>query len=128
MITITPVYLALLGFLYILLTMRVVRRRVSQKTAIGDADDAILKRRIRAHGNFAEYVPIQVLLLLCAELQGTPAWVLHLFGLAIIISRAAHAWSISQVSEPIVIRQYAMITTLAIIAFLALGNLGHAIF
>ncbi|GFE63534.1 MAPEG family protein [Litoreibacter roseus] len=128
MISVTPIYLALTALLYVALTMRVVKGRMAAKAIYGDGEDADLRQRIRAHGNCSEYAPILILLLLCAELQGTPAWVLHIFGALILASRMGHAYWMSQVPEPVGKRQITMATTFGLLIFLAFGNLAHALF
>ena len=128
MFDVTPIYAALVALLYIRLAFRVIGLRRSLEVGIGDADNTQMKRAIRAHANLSEYAPMMLILLGAAELQGTPDWVLHLFGLAIIASRLVHAWGISQQPEPIRIRIYTMATTFGVLGLLALGNLAHALF
>ena len=54
-------------------------------------DHGLLERRIRAQGNFIEYVPLAVILCGLAEYRGAgSAWVWTIAGL-LILGRAAHA-------------------------------------
>ncbi|NNC55212.1 MAG: hypothetical protein HKO07_05785, partial [Pseudomonadales bacterium] len=53
---ITLLYAGLLSILLLVLSYRVVQIR-RQGIALGDGGDLTLQRRIRAHGNFTEYVP-----------------------------------------------------------------------
>ena len=48
------------GLLYFWLSWRVVQVRQSTKVSIGHGDGDLLLQRIRAHANFAEYVPISL--------------------------------------------------------------------
>jgi len=66
---IVPTYAAILMLMFVLLSIRVVQMRASAKIGIGTGNDPAMERRIRVHGNFAEYVPLALLLLLCMELQ-----------------------------------------------------------
>ena len=59
---IVPVYAAVLAFIYIVLSVRVIRARRNAKVAIGTKGNAHLERKIRVHANFAEYVPLALLL------------------------------------------------------------------
>lgn len=127
MLAVTPIYMALAALLYIYLTLQVVKARKSAKVALGDGGDRTILKRNRAHGNFAEYTPLTLLMLMAAELLGTPGFVLHLLGLAFIAARALHAYAISQPDEPIKYRQLSMVTTLGVMALLALGLLAHAV-
>lgn len=80
------------GLLYFWLSWRVVQVRQSTKVSIGHGDDDLLLQRIRAHANFAEYVPICLILLALVEdsyeIAPTGLW---LAGLALIVVRIAHA-------------------------------------
>ena len=51
----------------------------------------VLARRIRAHANAAEYVPLALLLLLILELNQTQPMLLHVFGCVLIAGRILHA-------------------------------------
>jgi uncharacterized membrane protein YecN with MAPEG domain len=92
--TITPLYAGVLALILVALAMRVIRVRRGKRIGIGDGDDDNLARRIRAHANFTEYVPIAVLMMLLIELAGYPAWTIHSLGLALIVGRVVHAWSL----------------------------------
>jgi uncharacterized membrane protein YecN with MAPEG domain len=80
---VTPLYAALAAAMMIVLSLRVIGARRSRRVAIGDGADEEVARRIRAHGNFAEYAPLALLLILLLELGGAPAWQLHLLGAAL---------------------------------------------
>jgi len=60
--TILPVYAALLALLFVLLSIRTIRTRHSRKVALGHGDDPAMLRAMRVHANFAEYVPLALLL------------------------------------------------------------------
>lgn len=77
--------------LYLVLTMRVVRRRQAAQVGVGSGGDQALALRMRVHGNFAEYVPLALLMLALLELCGLPAALLWTFGLALLAARTLHA-------------------------------------
>ncbi len=81
-----------LGLIYLFLSWRVVQIRQSAKVSLGDGGDAVLLGRIRAHANFAEYVPLCLILIAAIEIsvQRPPA-LLWVAGLALIVVRIAHA-------------------------------------
>jgi uncharacterized protein len=91
----TSLYAALLVGLYLALAARVIRGRKGKRIDMGTGEDRLFERHVRAHGNFAEYAPLGLVLLLLLELQGRPAWLLHALGLALLAGRALHAWSFS---------------------------------
>lgn len=92
--TISALYAGLCGLLLLGLAVLVVARRRSAKIGIGFRDDRELERRVRAHGNAAEYVPIALLLLLIAELSGLGGTWLHAVGIGLVAARVAHAWGL----------------------------------
>jgi uncharacterized membrane protein YecN with MAPEG domain len=89
---VTLVTAGLCGLLYFLLSYRVVQVRRSAGVALGDGGDGELLQRIRAHANFAEYVPFCLLLIFVIEnsLEVSPVW-LWVAGLALVGIRAMHA-------------------------------------
>jgi len=93
---ITGLYVALGVLLVLVLAIRVVVRRWTLRIGIGDGDDKELRKRIRAHGNAIEYLPIGLLALLLLDLDGTTPVLLHVFGVALILARAVHAFGLSR--------------------------------
>lgn len=91
---ITSLYAGLLGLMLVVLAIRVVTRRRSIHIAFGDGEDEELRRRIRTHGNFIEYVPLALLLMLLAEFSAAAHWLVHAMGMALIAGRGTHAWSL----------------------------------
>ncbi len=57
----------------------------------GDPANMELAQRVRRHQNFLEYVPMIVILMAAIELNGGSATMLHSVGIALIITRIAHA-------------------------------------
>ena len=64
---ITPVYAAILALLFVFLSVRTIRFRRRFSVAIGNGEHNLLARASRAHGNFAEYVPLALLLIYFIE-------------------------------------------------------------
>ena len=117
---ITPLYAALAAVILIVLALRVIGARRGRGIAIGDGADDGMARRIRAHGNFAEYTPLALVLILLLELGGAPDWQLHLLGAALILGRIVHAWSLTAHSGNG--RLVGMTLTFFVLAAGALGN------
>jgi uncharacterized membrane protein YecN with MAPEG domain len=113
-------YVGLFGILLIVLSLRVSFVRRDARIALGDGENEALRRRIRAQGNFIEFVPIALLLLVLAEHTGMGTLFIHLFGLVLLAARIAHAYGISQVKEPIIFRMVGTVATLGVIGILAL--------
>ena len=116
---ITALYAALLAVLFLILTVRTLNYRRSQQVEIGDGGDKHLLRRIRVHGNFAEYVPFALLLIGLAESLGLAAIAVHGLGLLLLAGRAVHAYGLSQNPHILAMRAGGMAATLAAIALAA---------
>jgi uncharacterized membrane protein YecN with MAPEG domain len=99
--------------LYLGLSVRVIRWRRRELVALGDGGRPALQRALRVHGNFAEYVPLALILLALAELTGAAALLLHLLGLALLGGRALHAYGVSQAEENYRFRAAGMVLTFA---------------
>ena len=125
-LSITPFYAGVMALMFVILSVRVVNVRRKFRTAIGDGGSRLLMRRIRAHANFAEYVPMVLLLMAVAELQGAPVWAIHVIGLMLLVGRVVHASNISQESEKIPIRVIGMVFTFTALIIAALANIGLA--
>lgn len=93
---ITALYAALLGVLFIFLSFMVSKNRLRAHVSLGDGSDEGLEQAIRAQGNFAEYVPMALLLLGLVEVQGAAAGLVHGLGATLLVSRLMHAWGISR--------------------------------
>ena len=128
MLTITPLYAGLLVLVYIALSALVVRQRVLVEMATGDADETNLNRSIRVHGNFVEYVPLGLILMLCAELQSAPAVAVHAMGLTLLIARVAHAVGMSRTPQVRLLRGGGFLLTTLMLILSALAVIAHAIF
>lgn len=122
--SITPVYAGLAALLFVFLSARVIGARRTARVGLGDGGNRLLLRRQRAHGNFAEYVPLAIVLMALAELQGTPAPVLHLIGGLLIVGRLVHAYGLSREPEPSLTRVLGMGLTFVALVTAALVNLG----
>ena len=92
---ITPLYAGLLVLWYLVLVWRVVHHRRRARVSLGDGGDPALQRAIRGHANFAEYVPLALLMMAMLELSRTSIYVLHALGLALLIGRLLHGYALS---------------------------------
>jgi uncharacterized protein len=129
--TIVPIYAGIFAFIYIDLSLRVIRQRRVARVALGTGGNAALERAQRVHGNFSEYVPFVLILLVLVEMQGWPGWLVHLLCVALLIGRLVHAVGVSQPKENFKLRIAGMTTTFAVIgasgAILLFGGLSHAL-
>lgn len=117
---ITALYAGLLGLLLVVLSLRVIIVRYKSRTALGDAGDERLRRRIRVQGNFAEYAPLAILLIAINEHLGMVSWGVHALGAALVLGRCSHAFGVSQHPETLAFRQAGMVTTFTVIIIASL--------
>ena len=120
---VTSIYAALLALLLLALSVLVIRQRLRNKVAIGLGEAEALLRASRAQGNFAEYVPILLVLLLLLELGGSGPVLLHGLGAAILLGRVLHAAGISRSPERLLLRQAGMLLTFGALTVAALALL-----
>ena len=120
-LTIVPYYAAGLAFLFVLLSVNVIGARREQWIVFGAPGNSDLERRVRVHGNFAEYAPFALLLLAMAELRGTPPLVLHALCVSLLLGRLSHAWGVSRTEEDLRFRVFGMAATFAAITGAALA-------
>ena len=107
----TALYAGLLAPLFVLLSIRVIALRRGAHVALGDGGDALLARRIRVQANFAEYVPLGLILIGLAETLAAPSLLVHALGLALLVGRMSHAWGMSQPREVFAFRATGMALT-----------------
>ena len=91
---VTPLYAGLLAILYVALSYRVVQLR-GHGASLGDGGNPELLRRIRGHGNFAEYVPFILLMIGILELSHFSTYLLHALGITLVVARLLHGYALS---------------------------------
>jgi uncharacterized membrane protein YecN with MAPEG domain len=114
---IVPAYAALLGLFFIALSIRTLRLRRQLRIAVGDGGNPAMLRAMRVHANFAEYVPLGLILLHFVEAQGAQAMLLHGLCLCLLLGRVAHAFGVSQTAENFSFRVTGMALTFTTIFF-----------
>lgn len=108
---ILPMYAALLGFLFFYLSIRTIGLRRRLKIGIGAKENDEMIRGMRVHSNFAEYVPITLLLIYFVEIQGGHQLLIHALGALLLVGRSVHAYGVSQINEKFVFRVSGMVMT-----------------
>ena len=92
--TVTPLYAGLLALLFFALSLRVVQLR-GTGISLGDGGNPAMLRRIRGHANFAEYVPLILLMMAMLELSKFSIYLLHAMGITLFVARLLHAYALS---------------------------------
>ncbi len=93
-VEITTLYAVPLAVLMLILWLGVTRTRAALSISIGDGGDVALHEKIRRHGNFIEWVPFVLLMMLMAELRAVPGPWLHAAGILLLVSRAVHPFGL----------------------------------
>jgi uncharacterized membrane protein YecN with MAPEG domain len=91
---VTPLYAGLLALWFLVLSWRVVQRRRGG-IYLGDGGDQAMLRVIRGHANFAEYVPLALLLMGMLELSRLSIYALHALGIVLLVARLLHGYALS---------------------------------
>jgi uncharacterized membrane protein YecN with MAPEG domain len=124
MVPVTAFFAGLLAFIYLALSVNVIVKRYTIRVTLGDGGNHNMTRRIRAHANFAEYVPMTLILMTVNELNGTSRTFLIVMGIILCAARFSHALSIllveARVQKKIIFRQVGMVWTFAVIVLLAI--------
>jgi len=117
-----PISLTIAGaaaLVHIWLSVRVSQVRRPTRISVGDGGHDLLARRMRAHGNFSENMPLFLVLLLLVELASGGNLLLWGLGIAFMLARFAHAFGMERPSaNPLrvggIAISWAVLATLAI--------------
>ncbi|MEN8819598.1 MAG: MAPEG family protein [Abyssibacter sp.] len=125
---VTPLYAGLLALWFLVLSIWVIQGRSGPEgPSLGDGGDVAMARRIRGHANFAEYVPLVLVLMGVAELSAAPAWMLHGVGLCLFVGRLLHGYALSFSANNPLGRILGMVLTFAALLLTAGYNLGYGL-
>jgi uncharacterized protein len=117
--TIMPIYAAIFAIFFIVLSFRVARQRQSLKIGLGDGGNKDMQRAVRVHANFAEYVPLCLLMIYLVEQSGVYAWFVHALGMGLLVGRLSHAYGVSQNRENLVFRVMGIVLTFVVLSVCA---------
>ncbi|KIC43513.1 membrane-associated proteins in eicosanoid and glutathione metabolism [Ruegeria sp. ANG-R] len=125
--TITPIYAALIAFLFVALSVNVILQRRRGKISVGDHGDKAMIKAMRTQANCAEYAPFALLLIAMTELQGAGGWLVNLLGLMLLAGRVLHAYGFGKTPQTIILRQIGMGLTFVAILVAAIACLVLAV-
>ena len=111
---VTTLYAGILGLIYIGLTFYTVAGRLKHRVNLGTGNNENMEKRIRVHGNFVEYVPMALLLMLFAEVEGEAEIVIHVLGVLLVIGRLLHPVGILLQFGPSIGRTGGMVLTVMV--------------
>lgn len=116
----TAYYASAFALIFVALSFNVIRFRLKSRIPFGDGKDKSMKRAIRVHGNFAEYVPITLIMIYFVETQGQNSALVHGLGSAFLLARISHIYGVSQIKENIVFRVFGLFITGCVLSISAL--------
>jgi len=91
---VTPLYAGVLTLWFVVLSARVVNLRRGG-ISFGDNGDVAVTRVVRAQGNFAEYVPLALLMMGFLEASRYSIYLLHALGVTLVVARLFHGLALS---------------------------------
>lgn len=91
---VTPFYAGILTVWFLLLSVRVMNLR-RRGIAFGDNGNVNVIRVVRAQANFAEYVPLALLMMGFLEVSRFSIYLLHALGLTLLLARLIHGSALS---------------------------------
>jgi uncharacterized membrane protein YecN with MAPEG domain len=121
MLPITSLFAAFFAIYFVRLALAVIKLRRSNKVALGTGGVSELEGAIRAHGNFAEYVPLGLILLGLLESYHFSTALVAALGLFLMMGRILHARALSRANLKLRVR--GMVITFGTLNILALANL-----
>jgi len=114
---VTPLFAALFGLFYFILSINVVRFRIGQKVSLGSGDNRDIEKAIRIHANFIEYVPLILLLFYFYEVMSLSGSLVFFLASALFIARICHITGMLNPKEWMLLRQLgAGVTFLVLLA------------
>jgi uncharacterized protein len=91
---VTPLYAGVLALWFVILSVRVVNLR-RRGMIFGDNGEIGVIRIVRAQANFAEYVPLALLLMGFLEVNHYSIYLLHALGVMLVVARLFHGFALS---------------------------------
>ena len=91
-VPVTAITAAICAYIFVWLSRRTIRLRTTHKVALGDNNVQPLQWAIRAHGNFAEYTPLAIIILFLNEIAGWPVFYTTFLAVLLVASRISHIY------------------------------------
>lgn len=123
----TSLFAALLTLLYIVLAIRIIRLRWKERVGLGTGESLPLKAAVRVHGNFAEYVPLGLILLALMELNNASEGLMFAMGGLLFVARIFHAIGLTKSVGVSIYRTIGVLGTFAMLIISAGFLLGSVL-
>jgi len=119
---ITTITISILAFIFVAISIKTIQFRRVYKVSMGDNGHQDLQMLIRSHGNFSEYVPITLILLLCAEANHGQWLLVSVLALLFVLGRVFHAYAFIFNKHHFKFRKSGMVLTFLCIILLSVLN------
>lgn len=124
---ITLLFASVLALIFLALSVVVVRGRFLHRVSIGAGGKLPLERAMRIHANFAEYVPLALILLGLLEISGHRPGFLYALGTVLVVARILHIVGMSLPKAPNPFRMFGMLGTWGVLLVEALAGLYYVL-
>lgn len=108
---ITSLYIGILGLLYFVISISVIRGRLSNKVALGSGGKDEILHLTSAHSNFASYSPLFLILIFLIETQKFYPIIIHILCLIFVFGRILHFYSMKEKIQKLNLRRPSMMMT-----------------
>jgi uncharacterized membrane protein YecN with MAPEG domain len=105
-------YASLLGFLYFVISISVIKARGKHQISLGSGSKDEIIHLVSAHNNFASYTPFFLLSFYLLENSGLNLYVLHLMGITFLLGRLFHFLTMKDKEATFKYRKAGMMMTL----------------
>jgi hypothetical protein len=92
----TLLFAAAFGLLNLWLSARAMTVRMKTGALLGDEGNRLMQARMRAHGNFNEYVPLALILMALIEMMGGRGTILYVIGSLLVVGRVLHPFGLER--------------------------------
>jgi len=96
---VTMFYAGVLALLFLALSVQTIRMRAKHNVNLGDGGNPAMQRIMRGHGNFAEYVPMVLILMALLETQNAGAVLMNVIGGTLLVGRLIHGYTFAMTEK-----------------------------
>jgi uncharacterized membrane protein YecN with MAPEG domain len=113
---VTALYAGILGLMAIPIAMRAGFTRARLNISVGDGGNRDLLLAMRRHANFAEWVPLALILIALLEMNIALKLPIHILGAVLVAARASHAFALRADTMQGVGRLFGAMSTALVVA------------
>jgi len=112
---VTPLFAAIFCLLYVMLSLNVIRHRLTKKISVGSGGDKPTEYAIRMHSNFVEYVPMALILFYFLEVTSLSGGLVFYLASALLVARVMHCCGMANPKQYMILRQAGVLITLLVL-------------